>query len=37
MERENEQRAILGGGCITLIIAVLVAVVCMLVAILDKI
>lgn len=32
---DNEQRAILGGGCITLIIAVLVAVVCLLVAILD--
>ena len=37
MENENEQRAILGGGCITLIIAVLIAVVCMLVSILDKI
>ena len=37
MNNENEQRAILGGGCITLIIAVMVAVVCMLVAILDKI
>ena len=37
MDNENEQRAILGGGCITLIIAVLVAVVCMLVAILDKV
>jgi hypothetical protein len=37
MERENEQRAILGGGCITLIIAVMVAVICMLVSILDKI
>jgi hypothetical protein len=34
---EKEQRAILGGGCITLIIAVLVAVVCMLVSILDKV
>jgi len=34
---DNEQRAILGGGCITLIIAVMVAVICMLVAILDKI
>ena len=34
---DNEQRAILGGGCITLIIAVLVAVVCMLVSILDKV
>lgn len=34
---DNEQRAILGGGCITLIIAVLVAVVCLLVAILDKV
>lgn len=37
MENENEQRAILGGGCITLIIAVLLAVVCLLVSILDKI
>lgn len=37
MEHENEQRAILGGGCITLVIVVLVAVVCLLVAILDKV
>ena len=34
---EKEQRAILGDGCITLIIAVLLAVVCMLVTILDKV
>jgi len=37
MSKENEQRAIMGGGCITLIIAVLLAVVCVLVAILDKV
>jgi len=34
---DNEQRAIMGGGCITLVIAVLLAVVCMLVTILDKV
>jgi len=34
---DNEQRAILGGGCITLILAVLLAVVMLLVAILDKV
>jgi hypothetical protein len=33
----NEQRAILGGGCITLILAVLLAVVMLLVALLDKV
>jgi hypothetical protein len=36
MGNEEEQRAILGGGCITLVIAVLVAIVFMLVSILDK-
>lgn len=36
-DNDNEQRAILGGGCLTLILAVLVAVVCMLVSILDKV
>ena len=34
---DNEHSAILGGGCIALIIAVLVAVVFMLASILDKI
>ena len=33
---DNEQRAILGGGCITLAIAVMVAIVCILVALLDR-
>ena len=36
MGNEEEQRAILGGGCITLVIAVLIAIVFMLVSILDK-
>ena len=35
-DNEKEHRAILGGGCIMLIIAVLVAVVCLLVSILDS-
>ena len=37
MGNEEEQRAILGGGCITLVIAVLIAIVFMLVSILDKV
>ena len=37
MENENEQRAILGGGCITLIIAVMIAVVCILISLLDSV
>jgi hypothetical protein len=37
MGNEEEQRAILGGGCITLVIAILVAIVFMLVSILDKV
>ena len=37
MDNDIEQRAILGGGCLTLIIAVAVAVVCMLVTLLDKV
>ena len=37
MENENKQRAILGGGCITLIIAVILLLVSLLCAMLDKI
>lgn len=37
MENENEQRAILGGGCITLIIAVMIAVICILISLLDSV
>lgn len=37
MEHENEQRAILGGGCITLIIAFVVAAICILISLLDKV
>jgi len=37
MSKENEQRAIMGGGCITLIIAVLLAVICILISLLDKV
>ena len=37
MENENKQRAILGGGCIALILAVLFALVSLLCAMLDKI
>ena len=33
---ENQQRAILGGGCLTLIVAIIAAIVCLLVSILDK-
>lgn len=35
-DNEKEQQAILGGGCITLIVAVLVAIVFMIAAILDS-
>jgi len=37
MNNDNEQRAILGGGCITLVIAVLAAVICILISLLDKV
>ncbi len=37
MENDNEQRAILGSGCITLVIAVLMLICAILCAILDRI
>lgn len=36
MENENEHRAIVGGGCLTLIIAVCIAVIMILISLLDK-
>lgn len=37
MDNNNEQRAILGSGCITLVIAVLMLICAILCAILDRI
>ena len=37
MDNNNEQRAILAGGCLTLIIAVAIAVVFVLASLLDKV
>ena len=37
MEKDNEQRAILGSGCIALVIAVLMLICAILCAILDRI
>lgn len=37
MEKDNEQRAILGSGCITLVIAILMLLCALLCAILDRI
>jgi len=37
MENENEQRAILGGGCITLVVAVVIILATLVCRLLDKI